>query len=55
MSVMRGLLGPAEPVVICPGCGADMPLASGWGPVGDKQFRCGQCGELSELQTIDLR
>jgi len=42
----------AEPSVKCPGCGAEMPLSSGWGPVGDKQFVCAACGERSELVVL---
>jgi hypothetical protein len=26
-----------------------MPLSSGWGPVGDKQFMCDRCGALTDL------
>jgi len=44
----------SEPAVKCPGCGAEIPLSSGWGPVGDKQFQCARCGELSDL-VVDLR
>ena len=38
-----------EPVVKCPTCGAEIPLSSGWGPVGDKQFLCWRCGEVTDL------
>ena len=51
MSLAKGLVGRPTPVVKCPACDADIPLSSGWGPVGDKQFRCSQCGEFSELRT----
>ncbi|MBV9411726.1 MAG: hypothetical protein JO148_09020 [Acidimicrobiia bacterium] len=40
---------PSEPAVKCPTCGAEMPLSSGWGPVGDKQFMCDRCGALTDL------
>jgi hypothetical protein len=39
----------AEPTGKCPGCGVEMPLSSGWGPVGDKHFVCANCGAPSEL------
>jgi transposase-like protein len=51
MSWAEGLVGRPEPVLKCPACTADIPLSSGWGPVGDKQFRCSHCGELCELRT----
>ena len=41
----------SEPVVKCPSCGGAIALSSGWGPVGDKRFRCPQCGENSELHV----
>ena len=44
----------SEPAVKCPACGAEIPLSSGWGPVGDKQFQCAACGEISDL-VVDLR
>jgi hypothetical protein len=51
MSWAKRLVGRPEPVLKCPACAADIPLSSGWGPVGDKQFRCSHCGELCELRT----
>ena len=42
---------PAGKKIKCPACGADIPLSSGWGPVGDKRFRCSHCGEDTELCT----
>jgi len=41
----------------CPACGAEIPLSSGWGPVGDKQYMCEHCGEISDLvvDLVDLR
>jgi hypothetical protein len=51
MSVADRLLPRPEPILKCPACGAGIPLSSGWGPVGDKRFRCSHCGELTELCT----
>ena len=51
MSVTDGLVRRPEPVIKCPACSADIPLSSGWGPVGDKRFRCSHCGEDTELCT----
>jgi len=28
---------------------AKIPLSTGWGPVGDKQFMCSRCGEVTDL------
>ena len=39
----------SEPYVKCPDCGAEIPLSSGWGPVGDKRFACSRCGEVIDL------
>ena len=38
-----------EPFVKCQACGADIPLSTGWGPVGDKRFVCSGCGEVTDL------
>ena len=51
MTVMHGFVPRPEPVIKCPACSADIPLSSGWGPVGDKRFRCSRCGEHTELRT----
>ena len=50
--LMRTSTDTREPFVKCKGCGADLPLSSGWGPVGEKQFLCLRCGEVTDLVIL---